>query len=128
MNTKLLMIVSAALLAVAGIAFTFAPLETMSLMVSGDYKELSLFFQILGALYFAFAMLNWMARGNIIGGIYSRPIAIANATHFFIGGLALLKSGTQYNASLIWVAGFIYLMLAIFFGIKLFTHPAAKAV
>jgi len=30
--------------------------------------------QIIGSFYFAFAILNWMSKGSIIGGIYNRPI------------------------------------------------------
>ena len=44
--------------------------------------------QIIGSLYFALAILNWMSKGSFIGGIYNRPIAIANLTHFVIAGLA----------------------------------------
>jgi hypothetical protein len=126
MNTKVLMTASAALMAVAGLAFTFLPLESLNFIIPGDFSQLLIVVQVLGALYFAFAMLNWMARGNLIGGIYSRPIAIANATHFFIGGMALFKSADQYDASLIWVAAVIYLALAILFGVVLFTHPVKE--
>tara|TARA_R110000850_G_scaffold18873_9_gene57913 strand:+ start:969 stop:1307 length:339 start_codon:yes stop_codon:yes gene_type:complete len=41
--------------------------------------------QILGALYFGFGMLNWMNKGRPIGGIYNRPVAIANLSHCRIG-------------------------------------------
>ena len=43
-------------------------------------------------------MLNWMAKGTLIGGIYNKPIAIGNFTHFTIGGLALIKIITEINA------------------------------
>jgi len=33
-----------------------------------------------------------MAKGVIIGGIYSRPIVIANLAHFLIGDLELIKA------------------------------------
>jgi hypothetical protein len=35
-------------------------------------------------------MLNWMARANRIGGIYSRPVAMGNFLHFTMGALVLL--------------------------------------
>jgi len=34
--------------------------------------------QLLGAALFAFAWLNWIGRGAIYGGIYGRPIVVAN--------------------------------------------------
>lgn len=121
MNTKGLMVVSAALMALSGIALTFMPQEIFNLM--GDVAGQPLLLQILGSLYFAFAMLNWMARANLIGGIYSRPVAIANLTHFFIGGLALLKSTGHNDSAVIWFIGLIYLVLAILFGIVVYTSP-----
>jgi hypothetical protein len=56
-------------------------------------------------------MLNWMAKGTIIGGIYNRPIAIANLTHFLIGGLALAKLAfNNHKISIIlWVMAGIYI-------------------
>ena len=86
MNTKSLMTLSAIILALIGISLIFLPGEIL------DYFELSvsdallLLMQIIGSFYFAFAMLNWMSKGSIIGGIYNRPIAIANLTHFVIAG------------------------------------------
>ena len=127
MNTKVLMTVSAILMAIAGLAFTFLPLETLNFITPGDFSQLSIIVQMLGSLYFAFAMLNWMARGNLIGGIYSRPVAIANATHFFVGGMALFKSANSGTA-LIWGAVTVYLSLAILFGIVLYTHPVKKPI
>jgi hypothetical protein len=126
MNTKILMSITAGLLVFAGLALTFMP-EEIGYLISGEMASDLLLLQIMGSLYFAFAMLNWMARGNLIGGIYSRPVAVANLTHFFIGGMALLKSTGQHNSAVIWVIGLIYLTLAILFGIVVYTHPV-KAV
>jgi hypothetical protein len=122
MNTKLLMSISAVLLGIAGIALIFFPGEIQTLM-PGKVASDTLLLQILGSLYFAFAMLNWMARGNLIGGIYSRPVAIANLTHFVIAGLTLLKATGDNHFMGIWVGGLIYLTLAILFGIVVYTHP-----
>ena len=89
---------------------------------------LELLMQIIGSLYFAFAMLNWMSKGSLIGGIYGRPIAIANLTHFVIAGLALIK-GILSNPSLsyiIWSIAIIYSIFAILFGIVAFNHPVSE--
>ncbi|MEC9007310.1 MAG: hypothetical protein VX731_04205, partial [Candidatus Neomarinimicrobiota bacterium] len=82
----------------------------------------------IGSFYFAFAMLNWMSKGSLIGGIYNRPIALANWTHFFIAGLALIK-GVLANPSLsyvIWSIAIIYSIFAILFGIVLFKHSVSE--
>jgi hypothetical protein len=128
MNTKILMTFSSILMILTGVAFTFIPQEITQALSMGSHGHLSLILQILGALYFSFGMLNWMAKGNIIGGIYSRPIAIGNAAHFFIGSMALLKYASQSGGVGIWTAGITYLVLAILFGKVLYTHPAKQAV
>ncbi len=121
MNTKLLMAISAILLGVTGIILTFIPAE-----VSG-YLNLTgspVILQVLGALYLGFAILNWTAKANLMGGIYSRPVAIGNLTHFLVGGLALIKAASgQPNSSYLWVCSCLYLLFALLFSYVLFTQP-----
>ncbi len=122
MNTKILMTVSSLVLGAAGIILTFMPEEVARILNSASTPFIIL--QILGALYFAFAMLNWTAKGNLIGGIYSKPVAIANFTHFMIGGLALIKLAVhEPNQTFIWGAAILYLLFALLFGWVLFTSP-----
>ena len=73
-------------------------------------------------------LLNWRSKGSFIGGIYNRPIAMANLTHFVIAGLALIK-GVLANPSLsyvIWSIAIIYSIFAILFGIVAFKHPVSE--
>lgn len=122
MNTKLLMSVSAVLLGATGIVLTFMPAE-VSLFLNFPGTN-SIIFQVLGALYFGFAMLNWTAKGNVMGGIYSRPVAIGNFSHFIIGGLALIKLAIHNPAwSAGWVCAIVYLIFAFFFGWVFFNNP-----
>jgi len=129
MNTKLIMTVSAVFLALAGVSLTFFPIEIANNIGLGSEKPSQLVIQILGALYFGFAMLNWMAKGSIIGGIYNKPVVVANLSHFLIGGLALIKglskSGDQFYVVVI-LAG-IYTIFAILFGILFVRHPGGNA-
>ena len=76
MNTRLLMRASAVLLGVVGAATTFLPQEILTRAGAAPVGFSVVLVQIAGALYLGFAVLNWMAQGNIIGGIYSRPVAI----------------------------------------------------
>lgn len=115
---------SAVVMATTGIFLTFAPEELQLWMNIPEETHMTIIFQILGALYFAFGMINWMSRGNLIGGIYSRPVAIGNVLHFVVVALALVKSdlwgeGQWYRMIFI---GF-YVLFAILFGVILFTHP-----
>ena len=129
MNTKIVMTASSITLGITGIALTFVPDEIMKSMGFQDNITLVYLLQIIGSLYFAFAMLNWMTKSSLIGGIYNRPIAVANFTHFLIAGLALSK-GFIYNpnlTSLIAITGIIYVVFAVLFGIILFTHPISSS-
>ena len=128
MNTKPLMTLNAIILALIGISLIFLPKEILDYFELSASDTLELLMQITGSLYFAFAMLNWMSKGSIIGGIYGRPIAIANLTHFFIAGLTLIK-GVLVNPGLsyvIWSIAIAYSIFAILFGIVAFKHPVSK--
>lgn len=128
MNTKLIMSVSAVVLGVIGILLTFMAKEVAGYLTDNASKISQVLMQVLGALFFAFAMLNWMAKGSYIGGIYNRPIAIANLTHFLVGGLALLKAVINDSSLLmiVWVLAGIYLIFAFFFAIIVFGSPVVK--
>ena len=128
MNTKLLMTSSAMILALIGISLIFLPKEILDYLELSVSDTLELLMQIIGSFYFAFAMLNWMSKGSIIGGIYNRPLVMANWTHFVIAGLALIK-GVLDNPSLsyvIWSIAIIYSIFAILFGIVAFKHPVSE--
>ena len=128
MNTKSLMTLSAMILALIGISLIFLPKEILDYFELSISDTLELIMQIIGSFYFAFAILNWMSKGSVIGGIYNRPIAMANLIHFVIAGLALIK-GVLANPSLsyvIWSIAIIYSIFAILFGIVAFKHPVSE--
>ena len=119
------MIVSALLLGLTGIILSFFPQEVSHYLNLNEAN--SIFFQILGSLYFGFAMLNWTANGTLLGGIYGRPVVIGNFTHFTIGSLALIKWILFYNYYIyIWGFTILYFIFAVLFGIVMFTNPRLK--
>ncbi len=97
MNTKILMVASTVFLGLAGIAASFAPDEVLRALGSPTSEPLPLLVQLLGATYFGFAIANWTAKANMIGGIYARPLSLGNAAHFFIGALALAKQQSAHG-------------------------------
>lgn len=124
MNTKLLMILSALLMAAGGVLLQFFPHEILNYFNVDSNGILPLILQMMGALYLGFAMLNWMAKTVLIGGIYARPLAMSNFLHFTVGALALLKYAYSSQASwAVWIAATTYSLFAVLFGIVLFTHP-----
>ena len=66
MNTKSLMTLSAMILALIGISLIFLPKEILDYLELSVSDTLELLMQIIGSLYFAFAMLNWMSKGSLI--------------------------------------------------------------
>jgi hypothetical protein len=125
MNTKIIMTSSAILLAGIGILFSFLPHEVMEYLNVESTTITTLFFNILSALYLGFALLNWMAKGTLIGGIYNKPITIANLMHFGVGAIALIKvvSNIQMHQEIIISLTVVYVIFAILFAYFFFTNP-----
>lgn len=90
-DTRLLMISSALFMGVIGVLGAFIPEAITEYYNIGLGETGTILFKIAGTLYLSFAILNWMARGNIIGGIYSRPVALGNFFHFSLISLLLIK-------------------------------------
>jgi len=127
MNTKYLMMASAVVMCIAGIATSFFPQEILNSTGLSSANGTVILLQITGALYFGFAMMNWMAKTVLIGGIYSKPLAMGNFMHFVIGALALLKITFSSQALMyVSIATIVYTVFAILFGIVTFTSPAKK--
>lgn len=128
MNRSLLMSASAAAMGLAGLAATFLPKEILRYAGAAGEGIAPLLVQLLGALYIAFAMVNWMGRGNLIGGIYGRPIAMGNTLHFTMGALALVKGVAAGAADPPVLAALAaYAVFSFSFCLVLFTHPAKEA-
>ena len=128
MNTKIVMFASAVFLFSIGIILTFLPAEVLTYFSLESQKPTQLLCQLLGAQYFAFGMINWNIKSSLIGGIYNRPIAVSNFSHFFIGGLALIK-GITSDANLpniLWPLTSVYLAFAVLFGLIMYKHPVKE--
>jgi hypothetical protein len=123
-STALLMRASAAFLVILGALASFAPQEILVQLGAAPQRPIVLLVQLLGAQSLGLAALNWTARGNLIGGIYSRAVAIANVIHFSIAALTFAKAVLAGPRSLILVAAtMIYAVLAVSFARVLVTHP-----
>jgi hypothetical protein len=126
MNTKLILSASAIVMGLAGVAGSFLPTEILQAVGVAPVGVLPVLVQLLAALLFAFAMVNWTARGSLIGGIYNRPVAIGNLTHFVIGALALLKAamGAEPHRTVVFIVAAIYVAFALAFTAVFVRSPA----
>ena len=124
MNTRLLMTSSAAFLALVGLAASFVPEELLWYVGSPAQRLEVLIVQMVGAAYMGFAILNWTARENLIGGIYSRPVALGNFLNFGVVAIAITKvlMGGESGIEVI-IGAVAYTGFAVAFGFVLFTHP-----
>ncbi|WP_422361011.1 hypothetical protein [Reichenbachiella sp.] len=123
MNAKTLMILSVIYLATQGLFLTFLPQEVNAYFDINPEGMTVLISQTLGAALLAFSMLNWMTRNNILGGIYGKPLMMANFLFFFTSGMSYLKGA---NSELIWAMAGVSLVIGLTFGYVAFTHPFKK--
>lgn len=119
------MTASAIFLGLIGIGFSFFTEEILIYLNIDTTQILVLGAQVLGALFLGFAMINWMAKGTIIGGIYNRPIAIGNFMHFFIGAITLLKIvfKVEEQPEIIIPLTVMYTIFALGFAYVFLTNP-----
>ena len=124
MNTRYLMISSSIFMGLLGLSTIFLPIEILNYFGLNSTILPTLLIQITGALYLGFALMNWMAKTVLIGGIYSKPLCIGNFLHFTVGGLALIKAAFRNpDLKYILIAAIAYSIFAILFGLVLFTSP-----
>lgn len=113
------MVASSLCLAFAGLVCLFVPSQLPSLL--GLTNSSPVLVQVSAALYLGFAGANWTARGSMIGGIYARPLSVANFFHFFVGGTVLVTADLDSPMTVAYVAVVIvYLLFAILFADLLF--------
>ena len=128
MHTKVLMNLSAVWMVLAGLVASFMPQELLVRFGAESKGAGPVLVQVLGAAYLGFAMLNWMARENLMGGVYSRPVAMGNFVHFVVSALALAKfaSRATVDRGPVLVTTVVCASFAVWFGRVVFTHPEVK--
>jgi hypothetical protein len=116
---------SALALGLLGIIATFAPDDVIAGMGLPESRRADLLVQIIGAVYLGFGMLNWMARGSVMGGIYGRPLVMGNLLHFVTAGLAISSRVSELSS--LWAPAVVYLVFGAGFGLLLVRHPTRPA-
>ena len=121
------MVASAAVMGLAGLAALFLPAEILKNLQEPETAFQKICIQMMGTLYLGFALMNWMAKTVLIGGIYSRPLAMGNFFHFLTGTLTLFKAMmNQPGLKYVWAVLLLYAIFAGCFGIVAFTSPSKK--
>lgn len=121
------MTLSAVFLGIVGLVLTFLPKEILEYTQVEINPMSFLILQVLGSLYLGFAMLNWMTKNNLIGGIYNKPLVVGNLAHFFISSFALIKIVGQFSDvmyTIVLTLTVIYAGFALGFGYVFKTNPS----
>ena len=125
MHSRALMIVSAVFLAVLGLATSYMPDKVLGIHGTVPDMPTMLLIQMAGALYLGFAILNWTARGVLIGGIYARPVALGNFLHFAMVSVMLIKAAIVHGVMQLAISATVFSVFAIWFGLVLFRPPSS---
>lgn len=118
--TRLLATASAVLLGTCGFGLLFAADEVMQrLDAAGPAAAVAC--QLLGGAWLALAAATWITRGAPQGGIYGRPIVLANMWVYTITALVCLKA--FWTGAAVSTVGVVAGALAVSYGYLLFRGP-----
>jgi hypothetical protein len=115
---------SAAVLLAGGVALLFASDVLLPLLVPGFPAAGAWLGQLLGAAWLGVAALNWLHRGTLLGGIYGRPVVLANLVLYFVGALSLLRALAEPGVPrALWGLAVPLALLAVVYGVLLLRGP-----
>ena len=128
MRTRILLTTSGLYMLALGLVASFFPQDVLTYATPRPSGLGILLVQTTGALYAGFGVVNWAARGTLLGWDYNRPLALGNFLHFTMMTVALMKAliAGSLNPS---IAAFAapYLLFTASFGRALVSRPAAAA-
>ena len=124
MKAQPILLVSGLLLCGCGMAALFAPQDIAGMLGASRDGANPLVVQLLGAGIFALGFLDWFSRFSTIGGIYGRPVLLANFAYFFSTTATLFRHAlASGNARLEWLLVGIGAMFAVWYARYLFFPP-----
>jgi hypothetical protein len=116
--------ISATVLLVGGIALLFASDVLLPALVPGFLPAGAWVGQFLGAAWLGVAVLNWLQRAAVLGGIYGRPVVFANLVLYFVSALSLLRGLLGGGVPrVLWFLFAALASLALSYGALLFRGP-----
>ena len=115
---------SATVLALGGVALLFAPDVILPALVPGFPPDAVWLAQLLAAAWLGVAALDWLQRATLLGGIYGRPVVLANLVLYFVGDLAVLRALREPGAPrALWLFVVPATLLAVAYGALLLRGP-----
>lgn len=80
---------SACVLAAGGVALLFASDELLPWLIPGTPASTTVLGQLVAAGWLAVAWLDWSQRHLVIGGIYGRPMVLANLALYMVSAFSV---------------------------------------
>ncbi|MFC5045639.1 hypothetical protein ACFSTE_18975 [Aquimarina hainanensis] len=119
------MILSALFYLVVGFILTFFSFDVASYMHLNASPLSIMMLNITGSLYLFLGVLNWMSKGNTIGGNYNQPLVWANILHPVITLIAMIRAVfmTKIHSRLVLILCLVYVLLGALFVHILLTNP-----
>jgi hypothetical protein len=115
---------SALVLAAGGLAFLFVPDALLGTLVPGLPPSGAWLAQLIGAGWLAVAVLNWLQRGAVLGGIYGRPVVLTNLVLYTVTALTVTRRLMEpATPRTIWFLLVPMALLAIVYGALLLRGP-----
>jgi hypothetical protein len=129
MISRPILTLAALLLFVLGLVIDFMPQETAVVLGLQDSPTLTVLIQSLAAALLGMGLLNWFSKTNPMGGIYSRPLGLANMLLFGVSAITLVRASLRSAMPLsIRIAAVVATVFAAAFVWLLFFHdPVGKA-
>lgn len=90
-STKTLLVASTIFNGMVGLLTSFLPQELLQRNGLSPSPINILLVQLLSAFYLGIAMINYLSKDAIIGGIYNRPILMGNIAYHGITSVILVK-------------------------------------
>jgi hypothetical protein len=122
--TRLLATASALILGVGGFALLFAADEVME-RAGAPGAFAAVVAQCLGGAWLALAVATWITRGSPQGGIYGRPIVLANSWVYTITALVCLRA--YWVSTAVSVVGLTAVAFALLYAYVLFRGQPGPA-
>ncbi len=126
--SKIILTATALLLAAVGLALDFLPQEAAALLGLAAAPALTVILQCLAAALLGLGYLDWLSRANLMGGIYSRPLALANLLFFAVSSITLVRFTAQHTTpTALRVACIVASAFAVLFAWLMFFHDPIRS-
>jgi len=124
MNSRFLLGSAAVIQLASGLALLFAPREVLASFGGTIDDPIIPIIQVLSGAVSGLGIMTWLLRRAPFGGIYGRPLLLANLTFSLVGSLTLLKVAFRTPGAIpLWGCAIVLGLLALGFGLAMYRSP-----